>query len=623
MSDAGAESDSSELTDLDALEEAWHLTPASSPLQLALQPEAPGDNGSLSSSGACTRRSSAATTSHDAPASQTTPLKHRSTAHPALAPSSPPDLSRLLSTPATRRRSLASATANSSTSKRRRSEESAPGEGNRRDRDHSRRADEGRAAPTRKRASRGRAGGEGDPSEAVELSLVPLGPLQGRSKGKGVLPRSEQVPRGAAPKQVQRPKRPPRISRELCSLRGDYFSVEPGAADGLRKSRLAARAVAPPPVVAERVQGTAKARSSQKKRPSEGPAATSTMLNDQAAAGAPRPSPVKTALVAPAGRPARPTPSPPQPLARKTTSAVAEAGRSSGAPVAAARPAKRACKPTKRYVDEIDEQQLLKQRPSQPEPRSAPPPPPPPPPSPPSQQKVQLPGLKETGLDVFAKDPVEGFLTRAPLGNTGSPARAMVGPSPTPVLVQPQDPELGRPQVTLPAILPALPLPAGVGVSAPVVGPSRAPLPPPPASQKQVAPPKSAPPRKSAKRTPADPTSKPPKPPKPLKATKPRARHPALDSRASWVPVERDLRITAAGKPPIWCMGRQELCESLEYFRSYQGGHCALILPVTPDHGLCASIRSDELLTYSSLAAVRRQPGALPRLPPGRLPFPL
>lgn len=562
MLDAGAESDSSEMTDLDALEEAWHLTPASSPPQLAFQ--APGDNDPPSSSDACTRRSSAATTSHDAPAPRSTPLKHCSTAQPALAPSSPPDLSRLQPTPATRRRSLASASAaaNSSTSKRRRSEECDPGEGGGTDRKHPRvtgRADEqARAARARKRASRGRADGKGDPSEAVEPSPAPLGPLQGRSKGKGVLPRSEQVP-----------------------------------------------------------------RPSQKKSSCEGDPAASTVPANQAAAEAPRRSSAKTALVAPAGAPAPPTPSPPQPRAREATSTVDESERSSDASVAAARPMKRARKPTKRYVDEIDEQQLLKQRPSQPEPRSAPPPPPPPPPSPPSQQKVQLPGLKETGLDVFAKDPVEGFLTRAPLGNTGSPARAMVGPSPTPVLVQPQDPDLGRPQVTLPAILPALPPPASVGVSAPVAGPSRAPLPPPPPSLKQVAPPKSAPPRKSAKRTPADPTSKPPKPPKPLKTTKPRARHAALDSRASWVPVERDLRITAAGKPPIWCIGRQELCESLEYFRSYQGGHCALIFPVTPDHGLCASIHSDELLTYSSLAAVRRQPGALPRLPPGRLPLPL
>ncbi|GAA5960144.1 hypothetical protein JCM21900_002419 [Sporobolomyces salmonicolor] len=59
-------------------------------------------------------------------------------------------------------------------------------------------------------------------------------------------------------------------------------------------------------------------------------------------------------------------------------------------------------------------------------------------------------------------------------------------------------------------------------------------------------------------------------PPKPANAP---ARHPALDSQTNWVEPERDLQIRANGKPPIWCMGRQELCESLEYFKSYQGGH--------------------------------------------------
>ncbi|GAA5940957.1 hypothetical protein JCM1841_003567 [Sporobolomyces salmonicolor] len=59
----------------------------------------------------------------------------------------------------------------------------------------------------------------------------------------------------------------------------------------------------------------------------------------------------------------------------------------------------------------------------------------------------------------------------------------------------------------------------------------------------------------------------------PLKPAKPPARHPALDSQTNWVEPERDLQIRANGKPPIWCMGRQELCESLEYFKSYQGGH--------------------------------------------------
>lgn len=82
-------------------------------------------------------------------------------------------------------------------------------------------------------------------------------------------------------------------------------------------------------------------------------------------------------------------------------------------------------------------------------------------------------------------------------------------------------------------------------------------------------------------------------PPKPATSTyvrppKPRTRHPALDSRASWVPLDTAVaaapRITREGRPPIWCEGRQELCESLEYFRSYQGGHCAFCLrPVSAD----------------------------------------
>ncbi|GAA5884716.1 hypothetical protein JCM6882_005365 [Rhodosporidiobolus microsporus] len=52
-----------------------------------------------------------------------------------------------------------------------------------------------------------------------------------------------------------------------------------------------------------------------------------------------------------------------------------------------------------------------------------------------------------------------------------------------------------------------------------------------------------------------------------------KALHPSLLSRAGWVPCAKDLRLEGGGRPPIWCEGRQELCESLEYFKSYQGGH--------------------------------------------------
>lgn len=65
------------------------------------------------------------------------------------------------------------------------------------------------------------------------------------------------------------------------------------------------------------------------------------------------------------------------------------------------------------------------------------------------------------------------------------------------------------------------------------------------------------------------------KPSKPSTVAKTRIRHPALDSRASWVEPEKNLTLTKDGRPPIWCEGRQELCETLSYFKSYQGGHCA------------------------------------------------
>lgn len=62
------------------------------------------------------------------------------------------------------------------------------------------------------------------------------------------------------------------------------------------------------------------------------------------------------------------------------------------------------------------------------------------------------------------------------------------------------------------------------------------------------------------------------------KQGKPRARHPAFDDRQSWVKPQRDVKLRENGRPPIWCEGRQELCESLDYFKSYQGGHCASLL---------------------------------------------
>ncbi|GAA5967421.1 hypothetical protein JCM11641_000543 [Rhodosporidiobolus odoratus] len=83
-------------------------------------------------------------------------------------------------------------------------------------------------------------------------------------------------------------------------------------------------------------------------------------------------------------------------------------------------------------------------------------------------------------------------------------------------------------------------------------------------SRLQTNPNKTTPQKKSAALPPAF-----PKPKKPLIRTL----HPALSSRDEWVECARDLPVTKAGRPPIWAEGRQELCESLEYYKSYQGGH--------------------------------------------------
>ncbi|GAA6051981.1 hypothetical protein JCM3770_002995 [Rhodotorula araucariae] len=208
----------------------------------------------------------------------------------------------------------------------------------------------------------------------------------------------------------------------------------------------------------------------------------------------------------------------------------------------AALPARRAHKPPKRYVDEVDA--ALLQEHASPK-RKAPPPPVPPPPP-----KVQIKSLRELGLDCANRErQLAGFPKTDSLfpSHHSSDGKA---PARQAVLVQPQDPELNRPKATIPLAVALPPFPPSI--AAPVAGPSHAP-------------PTPAPPLR-----PKAPTAVASKPSKP---SRPRARHPALDSRTAWVPVERDLRITAAGKPPIWCQGRQELCESLEYFRSYQGGH--------------------------------------------------
>ncbi|GAA5849045.1 hypothetical protein JCM5353_004142 [Sporobolomyces roseus] len=64
-----------------------------------------------------------------------------------------------------------------------------------------------------------------------------------------------------------------------------------------------------------------------------------------------------------------------------------------------------------------------------------------------------------------------------------------------------------------------------------------------------------------------------PKTPFISKPTPPKELEPALLSQEGWVLPERDLKIRENGRPPVWAVGRQELCETLDYFKSYQGGH--------------------------------------------------
>ncbi|GAA6009465.1 hypothetical protein JCM11491_003567 [Sporobolomyces phaffii] len=59
----------------------------------------------------------------------------------------------------------------------------------------------------------------------------------------------------------------------------------------------------------------------------------------------------------------------------------------------------------------------------------------------------------------------------------------------------------------------------------------------------------------------------------PVKNAQTKEPHSALSSKEGWVVPERDVKIRSNGRPPVWAVGRQELCESLEYFKAYQGGH--------------------------------------------------
>jgi len=229
-------------------------------------------------------------------------------------------------------------------------------------------------------------------------------------------------------------------------------------------------------------------------------------------------------------------------------------------------PARRLSKPPKRFGHEVVERQPASSSTS----RTAPG-------APPAPSGARMPGDEEVGRNGGVDGRCESFMTLKPLV-TGS-ASMHVEMARSPILISPQDPSSPFARQNLPGLPP---LPAAPPSTAPVASTSSAPPPPP-----RLAPTSSSSSTKVRKVRKVRKARKAPEAPKAPKEPKERLRHPALDSRDSWVPVERDLRMTAAGMPPIWCQGRQELCESVPYFRSYQGGHCAsLSLPTSPSASL-------------------------------------
>ncbi|BGP06622.1 hypothetical protein JCM10049v2_002446 [Rhodotorula toruloides] len=164
------------------------------------------------------------------------------------------------------------------------------------------------------------------------------------------------------------------------------------------------------------------------------------------------------------------------------------------------------------------------------------------------------------------------------------PSLAEIGllelPLPDPLSVHQNSPTTPTPFPPAPATAPALPAASVSASTAPVKKTKKArkavPIVPTDPSTFLCQPVTSVPPVDGAcvsgsTTTPANTVPK--KAPKHPQATKARVRHPALDSRASWVEPERNLTLTKGGRPPIWCEGRQELCETLNYFKAYQGGH--------------------------------------------------
>ncbi|GAA5851038.1 hypothetical protein JCM9279_005266 [Rhodotorula babjevae] len=438
-------------------------------------------------------------------------------------------------------------------------------------------------------------------SEGADVPPLPLAEFEGAPEPAS----SASPPRRRADRALRSPaspapraQQPPRgISRELRGLQGVTFSQDPTVADSLRSARIAALSRASP--LDERTEmedspeleappSSRRARRSTSAAPAQGEVADGAASSSASSAAAPpkrsrsptpsagvvagdvrrskkqrkqspapvaalgalvvatRPPPSSSSLASilnpaldigsPAPSPSSPSTCPPWP-----TPALVVASD--------ALPARRASKLPRRYGDGVVELGASG-RASSSRTRQAPS-------APTAPTSTRLPSVNEVGPDFGAAVRDEPFLTREPLGTRRSSTSVESARSLVPI-----------PRQNLPPLPPLL---AKSISAAPVASTSAAPSPP------SVTPPK-RPRHPSTKRgraaaSTSSSSTKAPKAPKEPKEPPHRPRHPALESQDSWVPVERNLRMTAAGKPPIWCLGRQELCESLEYFKSYQGGH--------------------------------------------------
>ncbi|GAA5943263.1 hypothetical protein JCM3775_004554 [Rhodotorula graminis] len=598
----------SDLTDIETLEKAWHLRSPSSP-----PAPVPSNRSRSTAARAASTRSSTRATSRDTPNRPSTRAKRVS---PSPTTSSSSATSRPPSSATTRRATAPPSTASTSSSKRRRDNE--------RDLASATTDDEaarvpgaaagqsGRGARARKRVPRRRsatvvetAGAQEEPLAQHDDAAPTSTPARRRT--------SRTASAAAAPSsQAKRP----RLSYELRMLQGDSFSHDPAAPDLLRAPRLALFAGPSPYAERDEVQRSAEAAASQAsvrespellgpapvvhpveraappsasvgvtppKRPrspvlSVAAESSSTQEHVQVAKKrrqkASAPSAAVGALGAPAVALERPFSSSslaPTLLAHLEARSAYQTTASTtcpelwlgpdgavGAGAPAALPARRESKPPRRYAAEgygASSSSSSKPRGATSASRAS--------------SSSRVPSLKPTGHDCSAKWPVENFLTTTPLVTAASHLAPEPAQSPVPIV--PRDPELRAQPQTLPP-----PSSFARPSAPPVAGPSTALLPPRVVSSRAPCPPPTAVTAVTARPAKAPKASKAPKAPKASKAPKapkPRPRHPALDVRDSWVPVERGLSMTAAGKPPIWCQGRQELCESLEYFRSYQGGH--------------------------------------------------